>query len=259
MSAMSGELTVRNEKNAHRLVLTRPERGNALSAGMVEAMHDALDRADRDGAHLLVIEGEGRNFCTGFDLSDLDRATDADLLARFVRIEMLLARLWSAPYATLAIARGNALGAGADLFTACARRVALSGSRFGFPGAAFGLVLGTRRLAERIGADRAQELIASGKTIDAETACRFGLATDIVEEAELGGVLESIAASAGRLEAPTFAAIRKVLAQNDTGLDADLAHLVRSAARPGLRRRIADYRERAVAARAAARQKTEQA
>lgn len=256
---MREELIVRSEGTVCRLVLSRPERGNSLSLGLVEAMHEALDDADSNGARLLVIEGEGRNFCTGFDLSDLDHTTDADLLARFVRIELLLARLWSASCATLAVARGNTLGAGADLFAACARRVALPGGKFGFPGAGFGLVLGTRRLAERIGQDRAQELVASGATIDAETALRLGLATEIVEEADLEHIVSSASASAVRLDAGTFAAIRDALAADKFGLDADLAMLVRSAARPGLRGRIADYRERSVAARSAIRQKSEQA
>jgi enoyl-CoA hydratase/carnithine racemase len=259
MSGVREELTVRSEGAICRLVLSRPERGNSLSFGLVEAMHKALDDADSNGARLLVIEGEGRNFCTGFDLSDLDHTTDADLLTRFVRIELLLARLWSASCATLAIARGNTLGAGADLFAACARRIALPGGKFGFPGAGFGLVLGTRRLAERIGRDWAQELITSGATIDAEIAFRLGLATEIAEEADLEHIVSSASASAVRLDAPTFAAIRGALTADESGLDADLAALVRSAARPGLRARIADYRERSVAARSAARRISEQA
>lgn len=255
---MSEELVIRRAGTRHHLLLSRPERGNSLSHDLVEALHEGLDGALQDGARLVVIEGEGRNFCTGFDLGDLERSSDADLLARFVRIELLLARLWAAPFATLAIAKGNTFGAGADLFASCARRIALPESRFAFPGAAFGLVLGTRRLAERIGRDRAQELVASGATVDAQTALRFGLATEAIEPRDIDAAIENASASASRLDATTFSEIRVALAGGDPGLDADLAMLVRSAARPGLRRRIVEYRERSLAARSSARQKTEQ-
>ena len=50
----------------------------------------AIERAPAEDAGLIVIGGEGRHFCTGFDLTGIDRASDGDLLLRFVRIERLL-------------------------------------------------------------------------------------------------------------------------------------------------------------------------
>ena len=88
------------------LVLERPERGNALSAGFVESLIAAAGRAMEDaGVHTLILRGAGRHFCTGLDLSDLEQTSDGELLHRLVRIETLLAGLWHAPVRTVAVAR----------------------------------------------------------------------------------------------------------------------------------------------------------
>ena len=72
------------------LILNRPDKANALDAGLVEALLVAVARAANSGARLLTLRGEGRHFCAGFDFSDLDQQSDGDLLHRFVRIEQLL-------------------------------------------------------------------------------------------------------------------------------------------------------------------------
>ena len=141
-----------------------------LSMDMVEAALAAVQTACGDGTRLLVIAGAGKNFCTGLNLTDLDTDSDGDLLLRLVRIETLLDAVWRAPCVTMGIGRGRAMGAGADLFTACDRRVAIEGSSYTFPGAAFGVALGTRRLMERIGADLARDMVRSGN------CCRDGSA-----------------------------------------------------------------------------------
>ena len=72
------------------IMLDRADRGNALSAEMVDALIAAIDQASADPTiHTLVLRAAGRNFCTGFDLSDLDMSTDGDLLLRFVRVDVL--------------------------------------------------------------------------------------------------------------------------------------------------------------------------
>jgi enoyl-CoA hydratase len=245
---LSPELSVRRSGDTHVFLLNRPERGNSLSSSLVEAFHDGLDELERVNGRLLVVQGEGRNFCSGFDLDDVAAMTDADLLLRFVRIEQLLARLWAAPYSTLAVGKGRVFGAGADLFAACSRRLALPDSTYSFPGAAFGLVLGTRRLCARVGAAAAEQLVASGAVVDAEVALRLGLATILLDPADLESALEREIAIATRLDPVTHEAVRKAVATEAERLDSDLATLVRSAARPGLARRIVEFRARALEA-----------
>jgi enoyl-CoA hydratase len=96
------------------LVLNRPDKANALNARLVEALLDAISHAATTDAKLLLLRGEGRHFCAGFDFSDLDHQSDGDLLHRFVRIEQLLQALHHAPLTTLALCHGSAFGAGAD-------------------------------------------------------------------------------------------------------------------------------------------------
>src|SRR5690606_15674965 len=133
-------------------------------------------------------------------------------------------------------------GAGADLFAACTVRLALPDASFSFPGAAFGLVLGTRRLAARIGEDAALSMVTSGRVIDAGEALRRGLVAAIVEPEGLDDALERATRQASRLDGRTVAALRRAAGDGPADLDRDLAALVRSAARPGLVQRIIDYR-----------------
>lgn len=228
------------------LTLNRPERGNALGPDLVAALGAGFAAALAAGARLVVLRGAGRHFCTGFDLGELESLTDGDLLLRVVRIEQLLQRVHAAPVTTLAVGTGRVFGAGADLFAACDHRIAETGASFAFPGPAFGLVLGTGRLAARLGRDRARATLLAGRELPAAEALAMGLATDALPAEAIAARIDTLAATAARLDGETVAALhRRTGAAED---DADLAALVRSAARPGLRQRILDYRA-AVAAR----------
>src|SRR3546814_4977267 len=93
--------------------------------------------------------------------------SEGDLVLRLIRIETLLQTVWHLPFPTLALARGRVFGAGADLFCACSRRVAEPGTSFRMPGLGFGIVLGTRRLMARVGADAARSIQNETRTFDA--------------------------------------------------------------------------------------------
>lgn len=235
---MSAAVESRTADGVVHLTLSRPERGNALGPDLVDAALQALRQAVDDGARMIVLRGAGRHFCTGFDLSDLDRLSDGDLLLRVVRIETLLQAVHHAPVPTLALAHGATTGAGADLVAACQHRWALPGTRFAFPGAGFGLALGTRRLALRIGADAARDLVGSGRRIQVEEAAALGLVTRVAAPDSLD---EDLAAVAGSLaiDRETIARVN-ALTLPDTR-DSDMANLVASAARPGLKARITAY------------------
>lgn len=229
------------------LRLNRAARGNALGADIVDALDAALDTALSDGARLIILRGEGRHFCTGLDLSDLDSASDGDLALRVLRIELLLQRLHALPVTTLAIAQGRVFGAGADLFAVCDHRIALSGAGFAFPGPAFGLVLGTGRLAALVGDAAARRLLLAGTTVEAQSALQLGLATAVLEEDGQDTAIATARAAALRLDAPTVAALHARTRHADDAMD--LAALARSVARPGLKQRILDYRAQVLAAK----------
>jgi enoyl-CoA hydratase/carnithine racemase len=232
--------TRRTADGATRLTLNRPEKANALDEAMVAALLDALAAAREDGTRLLILDAAGKHFCAGFDLGGLDDCSDGDLLLRFVRVETALQALYHLPFPTLALARGRAMGAGADLFAACSRRVAAPGTQFRMPGLAFGILLGTRRLAARIGADAARRIQNETRQFDAAEALALGFATDILEEEGWLGVIESAAGAANTLSANATAALFQATV-TDTRVE-DMADLVASAARPGLKQRIRAYR-----------------
>ena len=116
------------------VTLNRPAAGNALSAELVAALAAAIDEGAARRPRLVMLRGEGRHFCTGFDLSGLNDESDDSLLARFCRIELMLQKVHRAPFPTLAIAHGRTIGAGADLFAACTHRLVAPGTQLAFPG-----------------------------------------------------------------------------------------------------------------------------
>lgn len=224
------------------LTLNRPDRGNALASHLVEKMLSALSEACQDPAVLMIVlRGSGKHFCTGFDLDDLERQSDGDLLLRFIRIEMLLAFLWHAPKRTVAVASGRTWGAGADLVAACDIRIGDAATRFRFPGAGFGIVLGTRRLAVRVGEDLARRWVTEAIEVPAEVALKSGLITDLIEPSDQPDRIASFRSELS-IKSNVAAAIHR--ASRMDLRDTDLAHLVRSGAEPGLRERIERYANR---------------
>ncbi|MPY76183.1 MAG: enoyl-CoA hydratase/isomerase family protein [Alphaproteobacteria bacterium] len=233
--------TRRTADGVTRITLNRPEKANALDELMVAALLDAFAAAQTDGTRLLILDAAGKHFCAGFDLGNLDDCSDGDLLLRFVRVETALQALYHLPFPTLALAKGRAMGAGADLFAACGRRVAAPGTQFRMPGLAFGILLGTRRLAARIGVDAARRIQNETRTFDASEALALGFATDIAEEPDWPPFIDAATAAANTLAPEATAALFRATAP-DTRAE-DMADLSASASSPGLKQRIQAYRD----------------
>jgi len=240
---MTEALVRTHEGHVTRLTLNRPQKANALSAGLIEALLDAVESACGDGTRLLVLDGAGSHFCAGFDFTDYQSASDGDLALRFIRIEILLQALYHAPYHTLALAHGRTFGAGADLVACCGSRVATPDTSFRLPGLRFGVVLGTRRFANRVGADRAREILAASRSFGASEALEIGFLTGITPAGEWDGVVSAAREQAARLGATAAAALHR-----HTVIDTrseDMAALACSVATPGLKERIRIFREEA--------------
>ena len=221
------------------LTLNRPDKMNALSASLVDALQAAVDEAARSGVRLLVLRGNGKNFSAGFDFGGVETQSEGDLLLRFVRIEQLLQSLHHAPFDTLAMAHGKNFGAGVDLFGACARRIAAPEASFRMPGLQFGLVLGTRRFAAQVGAERARAILQASRSFGTEEALGLGIVHRSADAAQWPELVAEAQAASTVLSPSAAERLARVL-HADTR-DADLAELVRSAAEPGLKARIAAY------------------
>ena len=93
-NSQKSSLIIKHEQDVTSLCLNQPNKLNALTSEMVELMISGLAEAVDRGTKLVIIKGEGRAFSAGFDLSNIDKQSDADLLYRFVRIEQLLQILY---------------------------------------------------------------------------------------------------------------------------------------------------------------------
>jgi enoyl-CoA hydratase len=237
--APASGIAIERTDGAWLVTLDRPDKANALSRGLVDALIAAVGEAEREGARVLVFRGNGRNLSAGFDFGGFEDQGEAELAQRFVRIEMLLQAVARSRCLTVAFAHGRNFGAGADLFAACRWRIGAPQATFRMPGLAFGVVLGTRRFAALVGRERARALLEGLETFDAVAARDMGFVTRVAEEAAWETIVAEAIAMAGRLPDASRAALYRTL--DDAEHDRDLADLVRSVSAPGLKDRMRAY------------------
>ena len=236
---MSESLIVTRSGGCTTLTLNRPDRLNALDAGLVEALLATLAMASRDGTRIVVFRGAGKGFSGGFDFSGLAGYSDGDLVLRFVRLEQVLQSVWTAPFVTMALAHGPCFGAAADLVAACGIRVASADAKFRMPGLRFGIALGTGRLARLVGTDAARQLLTTSRVFDADEAARIGFISKIAPPDEWDDLIGHATADAGVLPETALARMLR-LTRGETGA-AEMAELVASISEPGLKERIEAY------------------
>jgi enoyl-CoA hydratase/carnithine racemase len=232
-------LVVKREGPVKRVSLNRPEKRNALNLELATELMQEAQRSETDGTRLLVLSGAGPGFCAGFDFSQFPACSAGDLLLHFVRIEQMLQAFAYAPFDTLACVHGQTIGAGADLALACRHRVGAFDTKMMFPGARFGLVLGSRRLAQCVGADQALGLIGGQAKIDALQAKELGLLNEVMASEQWPAyearVLAQIMATPAHARAMVLQATRP-----DTRAQ-DLHDLVQSGAVADIKERLAAY------------------
>jgi enoyl-CoA hydratase len=171
-----------------RIVLDDPQRRNALSIAVRDAVSDALDALGADVAVLtVVITGAGSTFSSGFDLREFERAaTDAEFgTALWKSSDRFHRTCLEFPLPLVAAVNGPAIAGGFDLAVMCDIRVAADTARFAHPEIAFGdVVYGP--LHDAIGGARARELCLTGRPVEADEALRMGLVSSVVPAADLG-------------------------------------------------------------------------
>jgi methylglutaconyl-CoA hydratase len=181
VSDAAAPLRVRREGAVVHLVLDRPEKRNALSAELIAALKDALRQADADAeVRVVAIEGAGKDFCSGADLSALRRIAEASAMENLADVDELaelfqLPRRMSKP--VVALVRGRALAGGCGLATACDLVLAAESAQFGYPEVRIGFVPAMVMAIVRRGVSekRAFELLVRGLPITAAEAERIGL------------------------------------------------------------------------------------
>lgn len=179
-----------------RITLNRPGRLNAMTAGMVEGLHRALEEAGADPAcRVVVLTGAGRGFCAGLDLGGYGEAPESagspgagrvhQGLSTQRHIAGLVQRIRRLPQPVIAAVNGPAAGGGLALVLACDLRLAATSAVFAvsFIKVGFsGCDIGTSWLLPRlVGAGRAHELMLTGRRFDAAEALNIGLLADAVD------------------------------------------------------------------------------
>ena len=179
------------------LTLQRPARSNALSVEMRLSLDEALKRALGDPAvRVVVLRGEGRNFCAG---ADLDSLPDAPFPWRD-RLRMAQdqhARMMRSDKIVVAAVQGAAAGGGASLAMAADILLMAEGARLVFPFLRLGLVPdggAAFLLSAKLGPARAADLLLTGGSLAAQDAHQAGLASRVVAPDRLEAETAEIAA-----------------------------------------------------------------
>lgn len=194
------------------VTFNRPEKLNALTFEAYADLRDLLaELPHHTGVKVLVIQGEGRGFCGGGDVNEIIGELiqmKAGELMTFTRMTGDVIRaMRECPIPIIAKIHGIAAGAGSVIALAADFRVVGRSGRFAFLFTKVGLSggdMGAAYLLPRVvGLGRATSLLMLGDTIDAETADRYGLVSQLVTDDDLD---DAVSALAGRLAAgPTLA------------------------------------------------------
>ena len=161
------------------LRLDQPERRNALSIAMRDAISDTLEKwtAD-DRVRVVILTAGGSTFCAGFDLKEFAKPE----LARTIRDSSRRYHLavWQFPKPVIAAVNGAAFGGGFDLCLLCDMRLATPSAAFAHPEIKFGAPPLFTPLQWIVGAGIARELCLTGRRVDAAEAHRMGLVNAVV-------------------------------------------------------------------------------
>jgi len=196
-----------------RLRLNRPERLNAIDTRMPEEIRAAVEWAEADDqVHVIVVEGEGRAFCAGYDLvvlaeetpleagpvdnplqqekSPWDPMVDYAVMKRHTEDFMAL---WRAKKPTIAKVHGYAVAGGSDIALCCDLLVMADDAKIGYmPTRVWGCPT-TAMWTFRLGAARAKQMMFTGDLITGKQAAEWGLANMAVPAAELDAATNRLA------------------------------------------------------------------
>lgn len=174
-----------------RVLLSRPERRNAIDLDLARALHDALGQDET--APMVLASSDPRAFCAGADMSlrDADRAAVSDLL--YGCYEIMITR----PGPVIAVISGPAAGGGAQLAAAADLRIAGPGARLRWIGPAGpGLVVGAWVLTDLVGRGTAMELALTGRWVAAAEAVAMGLVNRVEDDPDrVAGALAEVMAA----------------------------------------------------------------
>lgn len=172
------------------LTLDRPDKRNALSGPLLDALARELERADLDQAvRVVVIRGAGKDFCAGADLKELLASADQTPVqneAAALRLGNVFIQMRRITKPVVALVHGRALAGGAGIVTACDIGLAQESARIGYPEIQRGFVpaMVMTMLRRAVGEKVAFDLAATGRVLTATEAASAGLVSRVFPDQE---------------------------------------------------------------------------
>jgi enoyl-CoA hydratase len=235
------------------LTLNDPDRRNSLTFPMVEEIVTTFDELEADDSiGAVVVTGAGKGFCAGADLGNL-AGEETSSSAGFKSIYEGFMRVGRSSLPTLAAVNGAAVGAGMNLALACDVRVAGRSGRFDCRFLDLGLHPGgghTWMLRDAVGVHNAKAMVLFGQILDGETAARYGLVWEVVDDDALVDRAVEIAARAASGPKELVVELKKTLADQRAiddpvaAMERELGPQVWSREQPWFAERLAAIRAR---------------
>ncbi len=217
---MSDHVLVSQTGGVCELRLNRPEKRNAITVAMYDALWDAVVRAEGDEAvRVILLSGAGANFTAGNDLGDFlsgPAAGEDRGPARFIRLLPKIRKV------LVAAVHGSTVGIGVTLLLHCDLVVAARSTRLSMPFVKLGLVpeaASSLLLPRLVGHQRAAELLLLGTPVDSAAALNFGLVNRVVEDDVLHEEARALAQTVAGQPAGALRATKQLL-RSETGLTA---------------------------------------
>jgi methylglutaconyl-CoA hydratase len=226
MTAMDTPVLVEDHGPLRRLTLNDPSRGNPLSSDLVALLTEVLrSAAENPGVRAVILDGAGRHFSAGADLSALQQVasgSDPEGLRRDSKaLRNLFEVLLGHPKITIAAVHGAAVGGGCGLATACDVLVTEPRGLFAYTEVTIGYVpaLVLTFLTRRVPGHVARRLLLDPERIDGRRAVELGLADELADEGKaLDRACEIGLAMARKTSPAAIAATKKLLAET-AGMD----------------------------------------
>jgi methylglutaconyl-CoA hydratase len=178
-------ILVADEADVRTVTLNRPERRNAMTPEMQVELIAAMEEAAVSNCRVVVFSGAGDAFCSGLDLSALQKIGDKSAQehrADAERVARLFRTLYELPKPTIAAVHGAAIAGGTGMATICDFTLAVPAAKFGYTEARIGFVpaIVSAFLALQIGDKRTRDLLLTARLFDAAEAYRLGLVNEVV-------------------------------------------------------------------------------
>ena len=209
------------EGSVARITLNRPEKRNALNDAVIDGLKQNLKNAAADTkVRVVVISGAGKDFCSGADLSALQKIAGASVAensedARSLLELFLMIRAVQVP--VVAAVTGRALAGGCGLATACDLVLASASARFGYPEVKIGFVpaMVMAILRRNVSEKRAFELITRGAEISAEQGKEFGLVNQVFADESFEADVRAYVGEFEKMSASAMGLTKTLLYQMD--------------------------------------------